>query len=283
MDRIIALIDGSAYAESVCDHAAWVSEATGFGVDLLHVVDRRDGAPAPVNLAGNLTLGARSELLEKLTAHDEQSARLARERGRLVLDAAEAHLRTRIEDVRHRLRLGDLLEAVQETEDEARLLIIGKRGESADFAKLHLGSNLERVVRAAQRPVLVASRAFKPVKRVLLAFDEGESVAKAVAHMAKGKLFDGMEIRLVHAGEDRPSMRAAMEAAAQTLDAAGRKSQIAIEPGEPDAVITRMVQDEAMDLLVMGAYGHSRVRSLIIGSTTTQMVRGCPIPVLLFR
>ncbi|MEQ9334216.1 MAG: universal stress protein [Thalassobaculum sp.] len=34
---------------------------------------------------------------------------------------------------------------------------------------------------------------------------------------------------------------------------------------------------------MMGAYGHSRIRSLIIGSTTTQMIRSCMIPVMLFR
>jgi len=39
----------------------------------------------------------------------------------------------------------------------------------------------------------------------------------------------------------------------------------------------------AIDLLLMGAYGHSRIRNLIIGSTTTSMIRSCKIPVLLFR
>lgn len=37
------------------------------------------------------------------------------------------------------------------------------------------------------------------------------------------------------------------------------------------------------DLLVMGAYGHSRIRELIIGSTTTEMIRRTKQPVLLFR
>jgi nucleotide-binding universal stress UspA family protein len=42
--------------------------------------------------------------------------------------------------------------------------------------------------------------------------------------------------------------------------------------------------DEAhCDLLVMGAYGHSCIRSLIIGSTTTAMIRACKVPVVLVR
>ncbi|MFN3316727.1 MAG: DHHW family protein, partial [Raineya sp.] len=43
----------------------------------------------------------------------------------------------------------------------------------ADFAKGHLGSNLERIVRASHKPVFVASRAFKPISKVLVAYDGG--------------------------------------------------------------------------------------------------------------
>ncbi|MDF1750857.1 MAG: universal stress protein, partial [Alphaproteobacteria bacterium] len=39
----------------------------------------------------------------------------------------------------------------------------------------------------------------------------------------------------------------------------------------------------SIDLLVMGAYGHSRIRNLIIGSTTSAMLRLCKIPVMMFR
>ena len=56
-----------------------------------------------------------------------------------------------------------------------------------------------------------------------------------------------------------------------------------VEAGQPDAVIARIVEQEGIGLLVMGAYGHSRIRTLIIGSTTTEMIRSCLIPVMLFR
>ncbi|WP_426148757.1 universal stress protein [Polaromonas sp. DSR2-3-2] len=39
----------------------------------------------------------------------------------------------------------------------------------------------------------------------------------------------------------------------------------------------------AVDLLVIGAYGHSRVRQLIMGSTTTTLLRTSPVPVLVLR
>ena len=56
-----------------------------------------------------------------------------------------------------------------------------------------------------------------------------------------------------------------------------------IETGQPETVIAREVETDHYDLLVMGAFGHSRIRNLIIGSTTTEMIRSCKIPVLLFR
>ena len=44
-----------------------------------------------------------------------------------------------------------------------------------------------------------------------------------------------------------------------------------------------LVEAEGYDLLVMGAYGHSRIRAMIIGSTTTQMIRTCKVPVVLVK
>jgi len=280
MDRIVTLIDGSTYSDSACDYAAWVAEKTGYGIDILHVIDHRPGRSGPMNLSGNLTLGARSDLLEKLTKHDEEGARLAREAGRLIVDAARARLESLgVTDIQVRLRNGDLVDAVHEVEGEARVLVLGKRGEHADFAKLHLGSNLERVARSVHRPVLVASRAFKSPKRATIAFDTGPSVGKAIDHIAKSKLFKGIELHLLRVGDELPEM----EAAANKLRDAGHIVVCETVSGDADVVFTSKATSGEIEFLIMGAYGHSRLRNLIIGSTTTQMIRSCPVPVLLFR
>ena len=59
--------------------------------------------------------------------------------------------------------------------------------------------------------------------------------------------------------------------------------EAAIVQGHTESVIAQAVEANGVGLLVMGAYGHSRIRSLIIGSTTTAMVRECKIPVVLLR
>ena len=45
----------------------------------------------------------------------------------------------------------------------------------------------------------------------------------------------------------------------------------------------RSRKGEEHELLVMGAYGHSRLRSLILGATTTEMIRSYRVPVLIMR
>ncbi len=53
--------------------------------------------------------------------------------------------------------------------------------------------------------------------------------------------------------------------------------------GEPEKAIANYIIQHDISLLLMGAYGHSRIRHLVIGSTTAQLLRSSNIPVLLFR
>jgi len=284
MAKLVALVDGSIYSQSVCDHTAWIANRTQAAVEVLHVLGRRETASAPANLSGNITLGARTALLAELSALDEQRAKLAQRRGRAILDDAKARIEAAgIEGVTTKLRIGDFVESVAELEIEAAMVVVGKRGEAADFAKLHLGSNLERVVRSSNKPVFVASRAFKPIERFLIAYDGGTSSMKAVDHIARSELFAGLHCRLLTAGADSEETRKRLDNARTMLEAGGYEVSVDVLPGPPEAVIAQAVDSEGIDLLAMGAYGHSRIRNLIIGSTTTEMIRSCKVPVVLFR
>lgn len=284
MPKITAFIDGSVYSQSVCDHTAWIAMRIGASVELLHVLGRRETASAPSDLSGNIALGARTSLLQELTELDEQRAKLAQKRGRAILEDGEAALKKAgVKDIAAKLRRGDVVETVAEIEGEADMLVIGKRGEAADFAKLHLGSNLERVARSSQKPVFVASRAFKPIEKVLVAYDGGPSSMKAVDAMARSPLFAGLSVKLLTAGAETAEAKKRLEDAKAVLLAGGIDAETEIAPGQPETVISSRVEADEAHLLVMGAYGHSRIRSFIIGSTTTEMLRSCKIPVLLFR
>lgn len=281
--KIVALVDGSIYSHSVCESAGWIAARMGASVELLHVLGRREGTEA-ADLSGSLALGARSALLEELTKLDEQRAKLQQQRGRAILDDAKAVLqRAGVSDVTTRLRIGDILETAAEAEAEADMLVIGKRGEAADFAKLHLGSNIERIVRASHKPVFVAARGFRAPERLLIAFDGGPSSLKAVAHAAENPLFTGLECHLLMAGEGSSAQRGKFDQACAALDAAGRETKAYVADAAPENAIAEHVERFDIGLVAMGAYGHSRIRSLVIGSTTSETIRSCKVPVVLYR
>jgi nucleotide-binding universal stress UspA family protein len=281
--KIVALVDGSIYSASVCDHAAWIASRTGASVELIHVLGRREASDTHDH-SGAIALGARTALMEELAALDAQRAKLISHRGRAILDDAQALLeKVGVTEVTTRLRNGDIVEAVADVEADARVILIGKRGEAADFAKGHLGSNLERIIRASHKPVFVASRAFKPISKVLVAYDGGASAMKAVDHIARSPLFQGLAVHIVAVGTATPEVTKGLNDARAMLQAAGIEAETSVLPGQPEAALAKLVEEAQFDMLVMGAYGHSRIRSLIIGSTTTAMIRACKVPVVLMR
>ncbi|WP_439527083.1 universal stress protein, partial [Roseovarius mucosus] len=242
-------------------------------VELLHVLGRREGAGTH-DRSGAIALGARTALLNELAALDAERAKLMMERGRAILDDASAILdRAGVTQITTRLRYGDIVETMAEVEADARVIVIGKRGEAADFATEHLGSNLERIVRSSRRPVFVASRAFRPIAKVLVAFDGGISALKAIDHIARSPVFQGLAVHVVTVGTASGQVTKGLENAKATLRAAGIDAETSTLPGQPETALAQLVEDAGFDMLVMGAYGHSRIRSLIIGSTTTAMIR----------
>lgn len=284
MTNLVALVDGSIYSRSVCDHAAWAAMRMGAGVELIHVIGRRQSSASPSDLSGAIGLGARTSLLEELSELDSRMSRVAQTRGRAILEDAVGILKEAgADEVSSRLRNGDLLEELQACEEDADLIVIGKRGDAADFATGHLGSNLERIARAAKRPLLVVARAFKPIERAMVAYDGGPSAERAAAFMAESPLFEGIDCHLLTVGEPSVETRGRLKAAEARLQKAGRAVAVHTVPGQPDKAIIDAVIAEKIDLLMIGAYGHSRIRNLIIGSTTTEMVRQCRIPVMMFR
>ena len=131
MTKILACIDASAYAASVCDLAAWASKRLDLPVELLHVVQRRDAVAQRHDLSGAIGLGAKSELLEELTRLEEADSRLQIERGRVLLATMADRLRadgaTAIAPLH---RHGGIVETIIEREADARVVVIGKRGAS---------------------------------------------------------------------------------------------------------------------------------------------------------
>ena len=283
MKKVLACIDGSTYSPAVCDAATWAAARMGAPLLFLHVLAKEQGA-APVDLSGNIGLGAQESLLEELAALDEKRGKLARERGRQLLAAARFRARTAgVVESDSLQRHGGLVETLTEQEDNIRLLVIGKRGEAAQIASEHLGSHLERVIRALHRPTLVATTRFVTPRKIMLAFDGSPTARKALEMVAASPLFQGLPCHLVMVGADTIETQADLARARQILEMARFEVEATILSGEVEAVLIEYQRQHGIDLMIMGAYGHSRIRHLLIGSTTTAMLRKSTIPLLLLR
>lgn len=284
MPRILACTDGSIYAPSVYDHAAWAAARMGASVEVLHVIDHQREQAAISDYSGSIGVDARDELLASLAELEAAKSKVALSHGRAILQDAKTRLHAGgVSDVSLSQRHGSLVETVAEREAGADMVVIGKRGEAADFATGHLGANLERVIRASTRPVLVANRAFRPIQRLLIAYDGGPSTRRALDHLIDHPFLKGTDIRLLMVAAENPENRKRLDLAREELAGAGLESSTLLTDGEPEDVIRRAVTDGAIDLLVVGAYGHSRIRQFIVGSTTTQLIRTCLVPLLMFR
>ncbi|HCJ28729.1 MAG TPA: universal stress protein UspA [Pseudomonas sp.] len=283
MNQVMACIDGSPSAAAVCDCAAWASLQLDAPLILLHVLDQQQ-YPAAGNLSGIIGLGSREYLLEELAALDEKRSKLALEEGRMMLDAAKQRAITAgVAQPEVRQRHGDLVESLRDLESDTRLVVIGKQGEDSGNDLQLIGSQLESVIRTLHRPILVTSARFSAPTRIMLAFDGSATTRKGVEMLASSPLFKGIPIHLVMVGADTGDNRALLGSAGETLTAAGFEVHTAIRAGEVEPTLHAYQAEQGIDLLVMGAYGHSRIRQFLVGSTTTSMIRSATTPLLLLR
>ena len=281
MKRILVCTDGSSYGQACCQYAAWLAQRVHAAVETLYVTDLRQfEVPLIADLSGSLGLEPYQAILGQLQELEKKKAAIVLANAEQIL--REAGFAGAI-DASH--DTGLLVDRLVDHEKNADLVLLGKRGENANFATEHLGSALERVVRAGSRPCLVTSRAFKAVTRLLLAYDGGASSRKAVEFLAGSPAFKGLELHIVTVagGLDPDAALGHLREAESIARAGGFNPVCQMLQGTPEDQISAYVSGNDINLLVMGAYGHSRIRYLIIGSTTAEMIRTCRVPVLLFR
>lgn len=283
MEHVLAAIDASTYATSVCRHAAWAATRLSLPVELLHVVQHQDPVTARKDLSGAIGLGVKSDLMEELVRLSQDSSRIEIEKGRVLLAAGEQMLREAgVARVTALHRHGGVVETILEREETARVLVLGKRGVAHESAGDHIGSMIERVVRASAKPVLVASREYTEPKHIVFAYDASPAADRALERLANSPLFDGLPVTIVMAEAGSEADRAKLTKAEATF--APEHSVTAImERGKAEQVIPGVVAATEGALLLMGAYGHSPIRRMILGSTTSEMVRTVKAPVLMVR
>ncbi len=282
--KILACVDGNSVSEAVADYAAWAARKLGTPLELLHVLDRHAALSAEQDHSGAIGLDAQEKLLDQLSKEDEARTRSAREAGRLFLNRLRERARMAgAGTVDTRLRHGDIEETLSEQQEGSRLLVLGRAGSQSSAEKPGLGKHLEWVVRSLKRPVLVATETYREPTRVLFAFDGSSVTRKGVEMLADSPLLTGLPLVLLMAGAPGSAATRQLELAVQTLKNAGIDVSSFIVRGTPQEAITRELNTQGFDLLIMGAYSHSPLRSLFMGSKTTDLLKASRVPTLLLR
>lgn len=137
------------------------------------------------------------------------------------------------------------------------------------------------------RPVLFLGEGDKsplPIKRVVMAWNSEPEAAKAI-HQSLPLLNDAQEVHLVlvdpdgnvsgsNPGDDMAAFltRHSLKVSVDQIPSAGR---------DISDVLLQHAVDKDADLIVMGGYGHSRLREWLLGGTTRDLLRKTERPVLM--
>lgn len=281
MKRLLICTDGSSYSQECCRYGAWLAERTGASILVIYVTDMRQfEVPAVADLSGSLGIQPFEGMIAQMQEVERLKAGFVQEQAMQVF--TDAGLLERVEFKHETGMLVDLLVEYSEVMD---MILLGKRGENVNFATEHLGSSLERVLRTMHLPCLVTSREFKPIQKLALAYDGSRSSRDALRFLVQREPFRSCEVHALAVVEGHQEDVAAQQIAEadEALRAGGVEPICQVLGGEVETSIAEYVESNGLNLLVAGAYGHSRIREFLIGSTTTELLRRCHVPVLCFR
>lgn len=287
MNKIIACVDDSPAAATVAAYAAWACGQLGTTLEFLHVLDRHPETAGGNDYSGNLVADSQEHLLQQLSDEDASRSKTARERGRQVLESAKAIAREAgVAEPDGRLRHGSLLDNLNELASGSELIVTGQRHheDGKARAKLHLDHTLEGIIRGLKCPLLATLDSFHTPSNVLIAFDGSATARSNIERISRNPLLTGLHFHVVMACKEKsPLVDKMLEWARETLSSRDLATSTTAAVGEPHEVLRTYALENAVDLMVIGAFGHSMLRQLVFGSTTTTLLRTSPVPVLVLR
>ena len=160
-------------------------------------------------------------------------------------------------------------------------LVVASRSEDGALGR----STLEAVLLETGRPLLVPGPgpAAMPeaIERIAIAWKPVPQAARAVA-LAMPLLHRAREV-VIATVEERADQHDEIDRLSRYLGWHGLTPTIARMRSGPDGAAATLLSAIAgrADLLVMGGYGHSRVREWVFGGFTQHVLAGAPLPVLM--
>ncbi len=273
--RILVPTDGSKNAMQGVRYAVQLGARYDAAVCGLYVVDvkllegpfLRDlsaslGTAPYVNYQGNINL-----ILE--------------ERGKAALEALSDLCAESKVDVECTMATGVVHHSILENSELCDLVVMGRGGEHSEWLDGLLGSTTEAVARRSSIPVLITESDNPGDGEFLVAYD-GSSLSKKALRAAADLAEEwNRTLQLLVVGD--ASMEKALTEAKDYLADHAVSANCMRCTGDPAEQIVDYAGSHDISILVMGAYGHSKVRELLLSSTTAYVLNHTPCPVLLVR
>jgi nucleotide-binding universal stress UspA family protein len=288
MKSILVHVTGTPRDDDVLAGASMAAHGFSSHLDCLYV---RPDPMAVARYSGDIAAGVSTAIGEAVQAIKQAGE----EGGRLSADTYHRFLRAQdIAAVETPSAVHHTTAAYSEqTGDAAEFLIEAARNH--DLTVLRGGSSLEprlgayeagAVLVESGRPALLVPEHYhpQPFRTIAIAWKNRPEAARAVT--AAMPLLERTEkIVVLGAHESGPleTLIKSLDAVVMQLRWHGLKAESRVVPQEdlsiPEAVL-KAARHAHADLIVMGAYGHSRLRELIFGGFTERVLQGVDIPVL---
>jgi nucleotide-binding universal stress UspA family protein len=221
------------------------------------------------------TIGA--DFLQKEEEEAVQDLQSIKERASAEMVSCEAFMR-RGNNPSHLI----VEEAIQKKSD---MIVIGRRGRKG-FGKVLMGSAAAKVIGRAPCKVLVVPKASRILFRnILVATDGSEFADRAVREAITIAGQSGGQLIPVCVSSSEDERKKADENVNGVVSAA-QKAGVAAEAvtpiGKPYDAIAETAGGRGVDLIVMGTYGRTGLKKLLMGSTTEKVIGmvGCAVLVV---
>ena len=275
---ILIPTDGSDYGKTAIDYGIYIAKKLAAQLIGLHVVDvGLMQGPVFSDISGSIGLPPYQEFLPVIEAGLNERAEAILKAFRERCEAAELYPEAR-------KAIGIIDEIIIEEGKKTDWILLAQRGEHFHLTKGSiLGSTVELVVRKSGKPVMVTPATYQDIESVALAYDGSPPAATALKLAVSLSEKAAWPLTIICITGDQ----AVADKLHKKIEAYLEPFQINCETimirGQEDREIMKFIREGSVELLVMGAYGHNRLRELLVGSTTSNVIRKSKIPVLLTR
>lgn len=274
--RFLAALDGSPYSQSALAYAADLARLFKADLDAVYVEDSRLlDAYRLGDWAGAAGAGPSTALADGVE-------KLIHAQGRAVLALAAREAKRRRLGLRPMVKKGAVSEVLLSASRLAGLVAMGIRGAGGGREGV-LGPHLAAVLHRCKRPVLAAPEKYRKATGVVAAYDGSAYSRRALELGAAVAQAARQSFTVLHISENVLEGEMLLDEAKAFLGEAPKRHFV-LDRGRPRQALSRLAADaEGEFLLVMGAYGHTHLRELALGSTTNYVLQSTRVPVLLVR